>query len=197
MRAKCVRGMFLPLITVMQVRNQSHGAKSGQDIRRSYFLALCWACHLLLDCLWEQRTPAVCPLPTLSYRIHTPHRNPTNKAKQKYNQTSKAKQNKIIVIKQSKKQNPNQSKKQKETKNRSQLYWITSERFLFLCLEGDCSALNAFIGKCLWTVVLKCTDQFWPMGVISSNKATTLLLKLSVLLYPVSLSSQNKGKESC
>lgn len=185
MRAKCVHGMFLPLITVVQVRNQSHGAKSGQDIRRSYFLALCWACHLLLDCLWEQRTPAVFPLPTLSYRIHTPHRNPTNKAKQKYNQTSKAKQNKII-IKKSKKQNPNQSKKQKEMKNRSQLYWITSERFLFLCLEGDCSALNAFIGKCLWTVVLKCTDQFWPMGVISSNKATTLLLKLSV-----------SGKESC
>ena len=87
MRAKCVHGMFLPLITVVQVRNQSHGAKSGQDIRRSYFLALCWACHLLLDCLWEQRTPAVFPLPTLSYRIHTPHRNPTNKAKQKYNQT--------------------------------------------------------------------------------------------------------------
>lgn len=128
MRAKCVHGMFLPLITVVQVRNQSHDAKSGQDIRRSYFLALCWACHLLLDCLWEQRTPAVFPLPTLSYRIHTPHRNPTNKAKQKYNQTSKAKQNKIIIKK--------KAKSKIQTNQRNKKKWKTGHSCIELHQRG-------------------------------------------------------------
>lgn len=159
MRAKCVHGMFLPLITVVQVRNQSHDAKSGQDIRRSYFLALCWACHLLLDCLWEQRTPAVFPLPTLSYRIHTPHRNPTNKAKQKYNQTSKAKQNKIII----KKKQKAKSKPIKETKrNEKQVTVVLNYiREVSIPLLGG----RLLCIECLyWEMLMDCRSEVhWPV----------------------------------
>lgn len=139
----------------------------------------------------------------LSLRAENPSRMLTTHPMQKSDQQSKAKiqSNKQNKMKQnndnkakSQKPNPNQSKKQKEMKNRPELYLIASERFLFLCPEGDCSALNASIGKCLWAVLLKCRDQIWP--IISSNKATTLVFKLSVLLYPISLSSQNKGMKS-
>lgn len=156
-------------------------------------ILLCSPVLSILSSVSESREPQQCPLPILSYRIHTLCRNPTNKAKQKYNQTSKTKWNKIMIIKKAKSKTPTHQRNKKKWK--TELYLITSERFVFLCLEGDCSALNAFIGKCLWAVLLKCRDQIWP--VISSNKATTLLFKLSVLLHPTSLSAQNKGMKSC
>lgn len=45
-------------------------------------------------------------------------------------------------------------------------------------------------------VIIIFTDQFIPTGAIFSNRSTTQLMKLPVLLFPICLSSQNKDMKS-
>lgn len=105
------------------VRKPVPWCKSGQDIRRSYFVALCWASCLLFDCLWEQRTPAVSTAHSQLQDSHPMQKSDQqSKAKMRSNKQNKMKQNNDN--KKSKKQNPNPSKKQKEMKNRVVLNYI-------------------------------------------------------------------------